>query len=115
MAGELESLESLFQFGIKSLNPVIDRFSPLAYSIAEFIHRVKANHRGYENCYRESLSHIFIIQGLSLFRELNEDCIKCTKLRGQQIQAAMGPVSDAQLTIAPAFWISMADIMGPVR
>ena len=75
MAGELESLESLFQFGIKSLNPVIDRFSPLAYSIAEFIHRVKANHRGYENCYRESLSHVFINQGLSLFRELNEDCI----------------------------------------
>ena len=57
---------------------------------------------------------IIIIQGLSLFRELNEDCVKCIKLRGQYIQAAMGPISDAQLTIAPAFWISMADIMGPV-
>ena len=27
----------------------------------------------------------------------------------------MGPISEAQLTIAPAFWICMADIMGPVH
>ena len=115
VAGGLENLESLFQFGIKSMNPVLDRYSPLSYSIGDYIHRIKANHRGYENCYRESLAHVFIIQGMSLFRELNEDCVKCIKMRGQYIQAAMGPVSDAQLTIAPAFWICMADIMGPVH
>ena len=41
VAGGLENLESLFQFGIKSMNPVLDRFSPLSYSIGDYIHRVK--------------------------------------------------------------------------
>ena len=39
VAGGLESQESLFQFGIKSINPVLDRHSPLSYSIADYIHR----------------------------------------------------------------------------
>ena len=45
VAGGLENLESLFQFGIKSMNPVLDRYSPLSYSIGDYIHRIKANHR----------------------------------------------------------------------
>ena len=27
----------------------------------------------------------------------------------------MGPISDFQMTIAPAFWITMSDLMGPVH
>ena len=95
--------------------PLLDRYSPLAYSIGDYIHRVIANHGGYENCFRESLNYVFIFQGTGLFRELGADCVICQKLRGKYIEASMAPLSDHQLTIAPAFWITMADIMGPVH
>ena len=99
MAGGMEEHENLFQFGLKSKTPVLDRYSPLSYSIGDYIHRVRASHKGYETCYRESLCHVFIIQGTSLFREIGEDCVKCTKLRGQFIRAEMGPLTDHQLTL----------------
>ena len=114
IAGGLEPKENLFQFGIKMFTPVLERYSPLSYSIADYIHRIRANHRGYETCFRESLCHVFILQGLGLFREISEDCVKCAKVRGRFIEASMGPLSDAQLTVAPAFWITMSDLMGPI-
>ena len=63
---------------------------------------------------RESLCHVFILQGLGLFREIREDCVKCAKVRGRFIEASMGPLTDAQLTVAPSFWITMSDLMGPL-
>ena len=113
-AGGLEAHEGLQQFGFRSLTPLVDRYSPLAYSIGDYIHRVVANLGGYKICYRESLNYVFIFQGTGLFRELGADCVICQKLRGKYIEASMAPLSDHQLTIAPAFWITMADIMGPV-
>ena len=85
----------------------------LSYSIGDYVHRVVAKHGGYETCLRESLNICFIIQGLSLFRELGEDCVKCKKLRKRFLDISMGPVANEQLTIAPAFWITMVDIYGP--
>ena len=96
IAGGLEPKENLFQFGIKMFTPVLERYSPLSYSIADYIHRIRANHRGYETCFRESLCHVFILQGLGLFREISEDCVKCAKVRGRFIEASMGPLTDAQ-------------------
>jgi hypothetical protein len=93
--------------------PVLERFSPLSYSIGDYVHRKLSKHAGYESCLRESLNHCFIIQGLSLFRELGEDCVKCLKKRKMFLDIAEGPVSDESLTIAPAFWISMCDLYGP--
>ena len=114
MSGGLEEYEDLLQFGLKSFTPVLDRYSPLSYSIADYIHRITAKHAGYENCYRTSLCHVFIIQGSSLFREIAEDCIKCKMLRGKYIEASMSPISDHQLNIAPPFYVAMGDLMGPV-
>ena len=63
------------------MTPVLDRYSQLAYSIGDYIHRMVAKHTGYENSFSESLNHCFIIQGLGLFREIGEDCVKCHKMR----------------------------------
>ena len=63
------------------MTPVLDRYSQLAYSIGDYIHRMVAKHTGYENSFSESLNRCFIIQGLGLFRELGEDCVKCHKMR----------------------------------
>ena len=80
-AGGLETLDPVTEFGIKKMIPVLDRYSPLSYSIGDYVHRRLARHGGYENCLRQSLNHCYIIQGLGLFRELGEDCVRCLKAR----------------------------------
>ena len=47
--GELRHL-TLEALGIRTRLPLIERFSPLAYSIAEYVHWNVARHRGVETC-----------------------------------------------------------------
>ena len=108
-------LDNIAELGIKSMTPVLERFSPLSYSIGDYVHRKLARHAGYENCLRESLNHCFIIQGMTLFRELGDDCVRCAKMRKKFLDIVEGPISDEQLIIAPAFWISMCDLYGPCQ
>ena len=49
-AGGLEDLDTIKEFGIKMMTPVLDRYSPLSYMIGDYIHRKVAKHAGYENC-----------------------------------------------------------------
>ena len=85
----LENTNFLHPSDLNIMTPLVDRFSPLAYSIAEFIHQVHAKHAGYESCYRMSLNYCHILQAASLFREISEDCVKCAMLRKKYIEAAM--------------------------
>ena len=113
VAGGLENTDIMADYGINVHTPVLDRHSPLSYSVAEYIHRVVSKHSGYETCYRDSLNFCFIIQGMGLFRELGEECVSCAKLRKRYINVEMGPISDEQLVIAPPFWVTMMDMFGP--
>ena len=110
-----ENILGLGALGIKSKTPLLDRYSPLSYSIGDYIHRVVARHGGYERCYRDSLNHVFIIHGLSLFREIGSDCVKCDRLRKRYLDVEMGPIGDQQLIIAPPFYTTMCDIFGPCK
>ena len=100
---------------IKTKIPVIDRFSPLAYSIAQHFHWTVMQHKGVESCHRYSLEHVHILQGMSLFKELSEECIRCKMRRGKFIRASLGPLSDKQLIIAPPFYACQIDLCGPFR
>lgn len=100
--------------GINVRVPVLDRYSPLTYCIALHIHWCLAAHRGPETCYRTSLQHCFLIQGLPLFTELQEECIRCKKIRKKFMQQLMSPLSDHQLTVAPPHWATQMDLFGPV-
>ena len=115
IAGGLEDMNvfGLEEFGINMVVPVLDRYSPLSYAIGDYVHRIVSKHGGYETCLRQCLNMCFIIQGMSLFRELGEDCVKCAKLRKKYLDVSMGPIADEQLTIAPPHWITMTDIFGP--
>ena len=113
VAGGLEGSTALEEMRINLMTPVLDRYSPLSYAIADYVHRKVANHKGYENCLRESLNHCYIIQGLSLYREVGEECAKCLKMRKKYLELATGPVPKEQMMLAPAFWIAMCDIYGP--
>ena len=76
-AGGLEGMDIVQDLNLNFSTPLVDRYSPLAYSLGDYIHRVLSNHAGYETSYRHSLSHCFILQGLSLFREIGENCTRC--------------------------------------
>ena len=112
-AGGLEELNIFEDLNINFFSPVLDRFSMLSYSIADYIHRSVSKHKGYESSYRDSLNFCFIIQGMSLFRELIEECTKCSMLRKKFVETSMGKLADEQMMIAPPFWVTMVDIYGP--
>ena len=111
---DLDTLD-LGSLGIKTMIPVIDRFSPLAYSLGQHFHWTIAKHRGLETCLRTSLQHVHILQGMSLFREISEECFRCKMKRGKFIQASLGPLSEKQLLIAPPFYAIQVDLFGPLR
>ena len=111
-AGGLHSSD-LVSLGIKVRVPVLDRFSPMSYCIAQHVHWCLSAHRGAETCYRESLQHSYILQGLPLFSELQEECIRCKKIRKRFMEQLMSPLSEHQLTIAPPFWAAQMDLFGP--
>ena len=98
---------------LNMMTPMLDRHSPIAYSIASFIHNQVGKHAGYETCYRISLGFCHIIQGASLFREISEECSKCKMIRRKHIEAVMGPVSDHQLTVSLPFFATFCDLDGP--
>ena len=104
----------LGSLGVKVNLPVLERYSPLSYSVAEHIHWDLAKHRGSETCNRISLENVSIIQGATLYKELGENCVRCKIKRKKFLEAAMGPISDSQLTLAPAFWMVQLDLFGPI-
>ena len=112
--GELGDL-NLGTLGVKVNTPVLERFSPLSYSIAQYIHWTVGRHRGIETTNRLSLQQVSIIQGMTLYREIAEECIKCHMKRKRLLEVPMGPVSQEQLIIAPPFFITMVDLFGPLR
>ena len=107
--GELGDI-NLGSLGIKVNIPVLDRWSPLSYSIAQHIHWAIGKHRGIETTNRLSLENVSIIQGMTLYREIASECIRCHIKRKKLVEVPMGPVAQEQLMIAPPFYITMLDL-----
>ena len=101
------------EVGLSLMTPLVERHSPIAYSIALFIHTTVGRHAGYETCYRLSLSYVHILQGASLFRILGEECSQCHRIRKKYLEVLHGPVSHHQLALAPCFYIAYTDLAGP--
>ena len=100
--------------GVNSKCPLMDRYSPAAYAFAQYIHVELSGHSGLETCNRLALERIHIIQGVSLFREISDECIKCKIKRKRFLEMSMGPVGDHLFHIAPPFYACQADLFGPV-
>eukprot|EP00092_Neocalanus_flemingeri_P018101 GFUD01019591.1.p1 GENE.GFUD01019591.1~~GFUD01019591.1.p1 ORF type:complete len:2548 (-),score=673.50 GFUD01019591.1:927-8570(-) len=113
-AGELEGTDILRSTGINVLTPVIDRWSPLAYAIGDHVHTEVVKHGGFETCFRASHSFVHILNGLSLFRELAEDCTLCKRIQKRFVEAAFGPIHPSKFTLAPPFWTTQGDLWGPI-
>ena len=65
VTGEIDV--DLGYMGIRTRLPIVDRHSPLAYSIASYVHWDLAVHRGAETCSRISMEQVSIIQGAALY------------------------------------------------
>ena len=97
--------------------PVIDKHSPLAYSIINEVHwhNKKAKHSGIETVLRYTLQKAYIIEGRDLVKRFRKSCERCRYLAKKCIDVAMGPVSKHNLTIAPPFFITQVDLAGPFK
>ena len=95
--------------------PVLDRYSPVSYSIVMDIHwnHHTARHSGVETTHRFVLQKVHIIDGRSLVKQICDSCERCRFLMKRTVEIAMGPVSSYNLTIAPAFLYSQLDLSGP--
>ena len=113
-SGEFPTDSLGLEIGLNLMTPLLDRWSPISYSIAMFIHHIVGKHAGYETCHRLALEYCHIIQASALFKQIGEECMMCAKLRKKYLDVVFGPVSDIQLTIAPPFYNAVLDIWGPV-
>ena len=97
--------------------PLIESSSPLAYSIVNEIHwnHESAKHAGVETTLRYTMKYGFILDGRSLVKLIKSNCIRCKILLKRTLDVSMGPVSSCNLTVAPAFYISQTDIVGPFK
>ena len=114
--GGLEDLVDLQSFtGVNFKVPVIDRFSPIAVSLAYYLHYEVIKHQGAETVYRMSLQYAKILGGRSLMKLIREECVFCQKLLLKYVRQIMGPLSDQLLSVSPVFYFCYADAWGPLR
>ena len=97
--------------------PILDRFSPIAYSISMDVHwnNATVKHSGIETTQRFVLKKAHIIEGRMLIKHIKKTCLRCRYLAKRTVDMAMGPVSSCNLTIAPAFFFTQLDLSGPYQ
>lgn len=95
--------------------PIVEKNSPLAFSIVSEIHcyNESVKHAGIESVWRYVLKKVFIIEGRSIVKIVKRSCQRCRYLEKKKLEVIMGPVSQTNLTIAPAFYHTQVDITGP--
>ncbi len=93
--------------------PIVDRHSPIAYSVITEAHWREATHLGAASTYRESLGIVFIIKGRDLAQEIRNKCNFCRRYKAKMVEVEMGKIHETRLVIAPAFTYCQVDLMGP--
>ena len=97
--------------------PLVDKYSPIAYSIVNEIHwyHSVAKHCGVETVLRYTMKYAYIMEGRDIVKKIRKFCERCRLLLKRTFNVSMGPVSSYNLTIAPAFYISQTDLAGPFK
>ena len=98
---------------LQFVKPILDRYSPIAYSLMMHCHTVEARHKNAVVTLRESMAHAYIIGGRDLAIEIRNACSWCRRFKRKLLEVEMGPVHKNRLTIAPAFYFTQVDMMGP--
>ena len=95
--------------------PIVESHSPIAYSIVNEVHWYDSDvwHAGVESALRRINLTAYIIGGRKLVKTIKDACTKCRLLWKEEVKVAMGPKDDSHLCIAPAFYNTQIDIVGP--
>ena len=95
--------------------PLVDKHSPIAFAIINEVHwyDLDASHGGVETLCRYVLKHAYIFDGRVLVQAFKDQCARCRFLLRKAIDVAMSPKASENLTIAPPFYYSQADLFGP--
>ena len=104
---------NLIDHSIQEAAPLLDRFSPVAISLAMHYHWVVSKHQGVDRSYLQSLSGIFIFQGQALFKDVVYACIKCRLKLKRRFYEPMGPLSWPQLSFGAVNRFLHLDMSGP--
>ena len=98
---------------VSFVKPILDRYSPLSYAIMIDSHNNGVHHRNSIVTLRESLSKAYILQGRSLAEEIRDACVWCRRYKRRLLEVEMGKLPDERQTIAPPFYYTQVDLMGP--
>ena len=96
------------------VRPIVDRFSPLAYSLMIHKHSEKVHHRNAAATLQATRWEAFILAGKNLAIEVVDKCPGCRRHRAKLLKVEMGKIHSNRLTIAPAFYYSQCDLFGPL-
>ena len=96
----------------KFVRPMLDRYSPLAYSIMLHAHK-ECTHQGALVTLQKSCEIAFIIGGRSLATEIRNQCPHCRRFKIRLLNLEMGRIHPDRITVAPPFYMTQMDIMGP--
>ena len=95
------------------VRPVVDRFSPVAYSIMRYVHDRIAKHMNPVVMLRESRELCFVFRGRDLAIEIAKLCNHCKKKRAETLEAQMGAQHPSTLRVGAAFSTVQIDMAGP--
>ncbi len=93
--------------------PIVDRHSPVAYSVMLYAHESLTHHGGVNSTLRRSREIVFVLRGMSLAVEIKEACPFCKRYKQRMIQAEMGKLHPSRFTPAPPFYFTQVDLVGP--
>ena len=88
--------------------PLVDDRSPFAYSVINEVHwyNEDALHAGVETVLRYTQKIAHILNGRKLVKKFRKMCIRCRILEKKVLGVCMGPVTQCNLNIAPAFYVT---------
>ena len=95
------------------VKPIVDRYSPVAYSLMMFCHVNVLHHQNANSTPRESLNYAHILQGKDLAVEIRDKCPFCRRYKRKLLEVELGNVHKNRLTVAPCFYYVQVDIAGP--
>jgi hypothetical protein len=93
--------------------PIVEKNSPLAYSIMLEVHSKEAAHRSSLSTYRQSLEVAYILGGRALAQEIRTSCPFCKLHRARLVEVELGKIHESRLFIAPTFTYVQVDLFGP--
>ena len=94
--------------------PIIDKNSPIAYSIVNDVHwyHISVKHAGVESTIRALMTIVHIINVRQLVKMFKKNCKRCRYILKRTLDIMMAQGSKDQLHVAPPFYVTQVDLCG---